>query len=143
MKNQLRPFGALLLGLSLCGGFVNVASAAPAKAPAKAAAKGAKPAANGKKPPMQRMFAAVSATPDQKKKVQAISKAQRAQVKAINSDAKLSAADKKTKVRAARKAGEGKVEAVMTAAQKTKLMAFRKQIKAENKAEAAAKKAKK
>lgn len=88
------------------------------------------------------MFAAVSATPDQKTKIQAIVKAQRAQVKAINADAKLSDADKKTKVKAARKAGGGKVEAVMTAAQKPKLAAFRKQMKAENKAKAAAKRAK-
>ena len=135
MKNQLRPFGAFILGLSLCGGFVNVASAAPAKTPAK----GAKPAANGQKPQIQRMFDAISATPDQKKKLLAISKAQRAQVKAIQSDGKLSEADKKTKVKAARKAGGEKGVALLSADQKVKLKAFQKQMQAEKKAKAAKK----
>lgn len=128
-----------MLGLSLCGGLVTSAQAAPAKGAAKPAAKTAKPAANGKKPAPPRLLAAIGATPDQKTKILAIQKAQRAQVKALQANAKLSAADKKTKVRAARKAGDGKIDALMTAAQKPKLAAFRKKMQAENKAKAAKK----
>ena len=138
MKNFARAAGALLLSLSLCG-LSNFAVAAPAKA----AAKTAKPAAAGKKPAGQRMLAAIAATPDQKKKIGAIQKAQKAQIKAIQDDKKLSADAKKTKVKAARKAGNDKIDALLTAAQKPKMAAFRKQMKAENMAKAKAKKAKK
>lgn len=137
MKHSLRATSALLLFLSLFGGFASTVSAAPAKGAAKPVAKTAKPGVKGKKPMAQRMFEAVGFTPDQKKKTQVIQKAQRAQVGKIKADKKLSEADKKTKVKAARKAGDDKINALLTAAQKPKMAAFRKQIIAENKAKAA------
>ena len=134
MKTSSRALSALMLGLSLCGGFVTTTAHA---APAKPAAKGAaKPGAAKKKAPNP-MFKAVGATPDQQKKIGAIQTAQRKQVKALQADKKLSAADKKKKVAAARKAGNDKVMALMTADQKKKFAAFRKEMAAKNKAKAA------
>ncbi len=136
MKNSLCATGALLLSLSLCGGLLTVAQAAPAKGTAKPAAKSAKPAANGKKPQMQRMFEAINASPALQKTIRAGAKTLRDQVKAIQTNPKLSDTDKKTKVKAARQTMDNKMKALMSADQKTKLTAFRKQMAAENKAKA-------
>ena len=139
MKTLLRATGALMLGLSLCGGLSNApVYAAPTKAAAKPAAK---PAANGKKKAPNPMFVAISPTPDQKKKIGAIYKDQKTKIGALKADTRLSDADKKTKIKAVRKANIDKVNALLTPDQKKKFEAFRKKVAADNKAKAAKAKA--
>ena len=141
MKTPFRAVGAVMLGLSLCGGLLTSAGAAPAttagattvQAPAKAGKgkgrRGDKAGRGGLK-----MMAQLNLTDAQKAQLMPLMKAQRQEMKALRDDTTLAPDAKRAKAKALRADYETKIKAILTPAQQQQLAAFKAQRRAEMKA---------
>ncbi len=127
-KSHLRV-GALMLGLSLCGGLLtSSAHAAPgAKGKAGKAGKKGKDGMRGGMKMMQEL----NLTDAQKAQLKPIMEAQRDQMKAMREDTTLDRKAKMTKMKAMRADMETQVNAILTPDQQTKLAELKAKAKAE------------
>ena len=125
-KSHLRV-GALMLGLSLCGGLLNMAHAAPGKE-GKTGKRG-----EGKRGGMK-MMRALNLTDAQKAKLKPIMEAQRDKMKTLREDTTLDRKAKTTRMKAMREEMETKVNAILTPDQREKLAEMKAKMKAERKA---------
>ena len=101
----------------------------------RAGARQARMAQTGLKGPMGSLLLQLNLTPAQKQQIAGIAQGEKAQLKSIQMNATLSAADKKTQEKATRKEGRAKILAVLTPAQKAQLkqlVAQRRQQKMQN-----------
>ncbi len=124
-KSHLRV-GALMLGLSLCGGLLNAVHAAPADG----AAKKGKAGKGGQRGGMK-MMQELNLTDAQKAKLKPIMEAQRDKMKAMREDTTMDRKAKMTKMKAMRDEMEEKVNAILTADQKKKLAEMKAKAKRE------------
>lgn len=141
MKTPFRAAGALMLGLSLCGGLLTTVQAAPAKgAKAGKAAKTAGTAAKGDRAGRgegrrgdgaMRMMQELNLTDAQKAQLKPIMEAQRTAMMALRDDTTLTPEAKRAKLKQMRDDNETKINAILTADQKTKLAALKEKMKAE------------
>ncbi len=136
-KSHLR-LSALMLGLSLCGGLLNSAHAAPADGaakPGKAGKAGKRGDGKGQRGGMgMKMMQELDLTDAQKAKLKPIMEAQRDQMKAMREDTTTAPADKRTKMKAMRAEVEKKANAILTSDQKKKLTDMKAKMKAEREA---------
>ncbi len=128
LKSHLRV-GALMVGLSLCGGALTSAHAAPVAGAAKTAK-----AEKGHKNHGAKLGEALGLTDAQKAQLKPIMEAQRTQMKAIKADTTLAPKDKKAKMKALKDANDTKINAVLTPDQQKKWADMKAQKKAERKA---------
>ena len=130
-KSHLRV-SALMLGLSLCGGLLTSAHAAPA-----GAAKPAKPAkaSKGEKHGGMKAMVSLNLTDAQKARLKPIMEAQKEQMKALRADTTMSHKDKKAKMKALRASTQSQANAILTPDQQKKLAQIRANRKAEREAQ--------
>ena len=116
MKTTRTSLYVLTLGLlTLCVG------GAQAQGVRRGAARQARMAQAGPKGTLGTMLQQLNLTPAQKKQVEGIAKTEQEQLKSIQQNTGLSAADKTTQEKAARKTGRQQVLAVLTPDQKAHL----------------------
>lgn len=124
---SLKRVGALMLGLSLCGGLLTSAHAAPAGKDGKAGQR-----ANGKmRGGAMKMMKELNLTADQKAKLKPIMEAQRNQMKTLREDTTLDRKAKMAKMKTMRNSMEEKVNAILTPDQRKKLADMKAKMKAE------------
>lgn len=127
-STSLLRVGALMLGLSLCGGLLtSAAHAAPGATDGKTE-KGQRGMRGG-----MRMMKELNLTDAQKAKLKPIMEAQRAQMMKLRDDTTLDRKAKMTRMKAMRGEAEKKVDAILTADQRKKLVAMKAKMKAERK----------
>ena len=138
LKFHLRA-GALMLGLSLCGGLLTTsAHAAPADGAAKPATKAGK-AGKGQRGdrrgggPM-RMMQELNLTDAQKAKLKPIMADMMTQMKAMRDDDTMDRKAKMAKMKTMREEMEKKVNAILTPEQQKKMAAMQEKMKAERRA---------
>ena len=117
--------GALMLGLSLCGGLLNTAHAAPGK-DGKPGKRG-----EGKHGGGMKMMQELNLTDAQKAKLKPIMEGQRDKVKALRADTTLDQKAKRAKMKAMRADMEQQVNAILTPDQQKKLADMKAKMKAE------------
>ena len=127
-KSHLRV-GALMLGLSLCGGLLTSAHAAPGK-DGKAGQAG-KEGRGGMRGGNMKMMRALNLTDAQKAKLKPIMEAQRDKMMAMRDDTTLDRKAKMTKMKAMRAETEKKVNAILTPDQRKKMADMKAKMKAE------------
>ncbi len=127
-KSHLRV-GALMLGLSLCGGLLTSAHAAPGK-DGKAGQAG-KEGRGGMRGGGMKMMRALNLTDAQKAKLKPIMEAQRDKMMAMRDDTTLDRKAKMTKMKAMRAETEKKVNAILTPDQRKKMADMKAKMKAE------------
>ena len=135
LKSHLRV-GALMLGLSLCGGLLtSAAHAAPGDGATKAgkAGKAGKGQRGGMRGGAMRMMKELNLTDAQKSKLKPIMESQRDEMKELREDTTLDRKAKMAKMKTLREATEKKIDAVLTADQRKKLVAIKAKMKAERK----------
>ncbi len=129
LKSHLRV-GALMLGLSLCGGLLTTsAHAAPG-----ANGKAGKPGPNGRdgmRGGGMRMMKDLNLTDAQKAKLKPIMEAQRNAMKAMRADTTTDPKAKMAKMKAMRAANEKKINAILTPDQQKKMAAMKAKMQAE------------
>ena len=134
MKTTTRALSALMLGLSLCGGLLTTAHAAPAGGNPQArpdALKGKNKGERGERG--MKMMAELNLTDAQKAKLKPIMEATRAQMKAMREDTTMSREDKMAKMKAMRATNETKINAILTPTQQKKLAELKAARKAQGK----------
>ena len=129
LKSHLRV-GALMLGLSLCGGLLTSAAHA---APGDGATKAGKGQRGGMRGGAMRMMKELNLTDAQKARLKPIMETQRDEMKKLREDTTLDRKAKMAKMKTLRDATEKKVDAVLTADQRKKLVAIKAKMKAERK----------
>lgn len=129
-KSHVR-IGALMLGLSLCGGLLNSAQAAPGKD--GKAGKAGKPGqrGEGRRGGSMKMMQELNLTDAQKAKLKPIMEAQRDKMKTLREDTTMDRAAKMTKMKAMREEMEKKVDAILTSDQRKKFAEMKAKMKAE------------
>ena len=127
-KSHLR-IGALMIGLSLCGGLLTSAHAAPGGPGGKAGGKG------GMRGGGMKMMKDLNLTDAQKAKLKPIMAAQMTQMKALRDNTTMDRPTKMAKMKAMRAGMEKQVAAILTPDQKKKLAAMQAQMKAQRQAE--------
>ena len=125
-KSHLRV-GALMLGLSLCGGLLTTSAHA---APGKADKKGK----GGRDGGAMKMMQALNLTDAQKAKLKPIMEKQRDQMKAMREDTTTDRKAKMKKMKAMRAEMEKQVKAILTPEQQKKLADMKAKMKAEREA---------
>ena len=125
-KSHLRV-GALMLGLSLCGGLLTTsAHAAPG-----ANGKPGKAGKGGMRGGGMKMMQSLNLTDAQKAKLKPIMEAQRNQMKTLRADTTLDPKAKKAKMKAMRASMEKQVNAILTPDQQKKMAAMKAKMKAD------------
>ena len=124
-------FGALMLGLSLCGGLLtNAAHAAPDAPKGKTGKNGMR---GGMRGGGMRMMKELNLTDAQKARLKPIMEAQRDEMKQLREDTSLDRKAKMARMKTMRDATEKKIDAILTADQRKKLVAVKAKMKAERK----------
>ena len=126
---SLGRVGALMLGLSLCGGLLNSAHAAPGQA--GKAGKAGKDGRGGMRGGPMKMMKELNLTDAQKAKIKPIMEAQRDKMKAMREDTSLDRKAKTTKMKAMRDDMDKKINAILTPDQRKKWAAMKAKMKAE------------
>ena len=133
MKTPFHALSALMLGLSLCGGLLTVAHAAPASGNPQARPDALKGKNKGERGGGMRMMKDLNLTDAQKAKLKPIMEATRDQMKAMRDDTKTAPKDKMAKMKAMRAANEKKINAILTPDQRKKMAAMKAQRMAQRK----------
>ena len=138
MKTNFCAPRALMLSLSLCGGLMTMAQAAPAngnpQTNPQTAAKTGKGKRGDKAGRGMKLMQELNLTDAQKAQLKPIMQDQKAQMKALKEDTTLTPEAKKAKFKALRAESEAKIDAILTPDQQKKLADLKAQHKAEMKA---------
>lgn len=130
-KSHLRA-GALMLGLSLCGGLLTSSAHAAPGAKTGKAGKAGKAGKGGKHGGMgMKMMQELNLTDAQKAKLKPIMEGQRDKMKAMRDDATLNPKAKKSKMKAMRADMEKQVNEILTPDQQKKMADMKAKMKAE------------